>query len=101
MSENRSSSDRFSPFRIVEPAKRNNMAVIKFIGGLFLIDKVDTSTKEKLPVTLSDRWFAFKHYWKKDKRKLFRDMLRKLSGQPHWKGSHKPNDTAPNDILSR
>lgn len=55
------------------------MAVIKFIGGLFLIDKVDTSTKEKLPVTLSDRWFAFKYYWKKDKRKLFRDMLRKLS----------------------
>ena len=77
------------------------MAVIKFIGGLFLIDKVDTSTKEKLPVTLSDRWFAFKYYWKKDKRKLFRDMLRRLSGQPHWKESRKPNDTAPNDILSR
>lgn len=77
------------------------MAVIKFIGGLFLIDKVDTSTKEKLPVTLSDRWFAFKYYWKKDKRKLFRDMLRKLGGQPHWRGSHKPNDTAPSDSQSR
>jgi hypothetical protein len=54
------------------------MAVIKFIGGLFLIDKVDTSTKEKLPVTLSDRWFAFKYYWKKDKRKLFRDIFNQI-----------------------